>query len=123
MLRSIIILALSLSSCLIAAGQIQVSDPNPVVHKLSLSNVYSVSPAEQQRIVGVVLNGIGTVFHQKDSEFFDEIAERIRFEFQTLGYFKVFVNKPLVKAIGKDGEREVVDVDVRVDEGAQYRLK
>lgn len=123
MLRIISVLALLLSVCLVAPGQIDVSNPNPVVHKLRLNNVRAVSGKEQQRIVREVLSGVGTGFHEKDSDFFDEIAQRIRFEFQSLGYFKVFVEDPVVKVIGKDGERKVVDVNVSVDEGQQYRLK
>ena len=123
MLRILSVLALLLSVCLVAPGQIDVSNPNPVVHKLRLNNVRAVSQKEQQRIVREVLSGVGTGFHRKDSDFFDEIAERIRFEFQSLGYFKVFVEDPVVKVVGKDGERKVVDVNVSVDEAQQYRLK
>lgn len=123
MLRTIFILALLLSLCLVVAGQIRVSDPNPIIHKLSLSNVHAITPAEQQRIARDVLKGTASGFHQNESEFFDEIAERIRREFQSLGYFKVLVNQPLVRVLGKNGERKIVDVDINVNEGEQYWLK
>lgn len=123
MLRTIFILALLLSWRLVVAGQIQVADPNPIVRKLSLSNVHALSPREQQRIANEILKGNGTGFHQNNSEFFDQIAERIRFEFQSLGYFKVLVKQPVVKMVGKSGGQKIVDVDVTVYEGKQYRLK
>jgi len=123
MLRTIFVLSLPFSLCLSVAGQIHVSDTNPIIHKLSLSNVHAITPAEQQRIARDVLRGTANGFHQNESEFFDEIAERIRWEFQSLGYFKVLVNQPVVRVLGKNGERKIVDVDVSVNEGEQYRLK
>lgn len=123
MLRAIFIVALALSSCLVASGQTAVSEQNPVVHTLSLTNVHSLSPAEQQRLVRELLNQVGAKVHRTNSEFFSEIAERIRFEFQRLGYFKVVVKEPAITVIGKDGDREIVDVDIIVDEGNQYWLK
>ena len=123
MTRSILIIASFLSFSFVLAGQIQVSEANPVVRKLTLSNVHAVTQPEQQRIVQHILNQIGTQSHGNKSDFFNEIAERIRFDFQRIGYFKVLVEDPVVKVIGNEANREIVDIDVRVEEGKQYHLK
>lgn len=123
MLRSLVLLGCLISAGIVGHGETQVSHPNPVIHTITLTNVRAVSPSEQQRIIREVLNQVETSVYSRDSEFFDEIAERIRFEFQRIGYFKVLVTDPVAKVIGKDGEREIVDVDVRIDEGELYRLK
>lgn len=123
MLRSILIIASFLSSSFVLSGQIQVSEPNPVVRKLTLSNVHAVTQPEQQRIVRDVLHQIGTQSYANKSDFFDEIANRIRAEFQNRGYFKVLVEDPVVKVLSRRGAHEIVDVDLMVQEGEQYRLK
>jgi Surface antigen variable number repeat len=127
MLRSFVLLGCLVCASIVGRGQTEVSHPLPVIHTLTLSNVRAIAPSEQQRIVRDVLHQVEPAVHGKDNEFFNEIAERIRFEFQRIGYFKVFVTDPvvkaMVKAIGKDGEREIVDVDIRIVEGEQYRLK
>jgi len=123
MLRSIFLVALFLSSCLLTVGQEQPSTASPLVHSLNLNTVHALSTAEQRRIVQDILNQVGTRRYRDDREFFDEIAERVRFEFQTLGYFKVFVKEPAITVIRRDDDRKVVDIDIHVNEGDQYRLK
>jgi len=123
MLRSFVLLGCLVCASIVGRGQTEVSHPLPVIHTVTLSNVRAIAPSEQQRIVRDVLHQVEPAVHGKKSEFFDEIAERLRFEFQRIGYFKVLVTDPVVKSIGKDGEREIVDVDIRIVEGEQYRLK
>jgi len=123
MLRSFVLLGCLISVGIVGLGQAQVSHPNPLIHTLTLSHVHALSPSEQDRLIRDVLHQVEPAVHGKKSEFFDEIAERLRFEFQRIGYFKVLVTDPVVKSIGKDGEREIVDVDIRIVEGEQYRLK
>jgi outer membrane protein insertion porin family len=65
-----------------------------------------------------------------DASKLDEDAERVRFFYQTKGYFKVLVDDPKTKIrdtkpgfpyLGKHGGK-VVDITVPIEEGAQYRL-
>ena len=123
MLRPICVIGLIVSCFLMAAGQDETPQTDSIVHNITLSNVRAISTVEQQRILRDVLSQVKTRIPDKNQTYFDAIAERIRYEFQTVGYFKVFVKDPVVKVIGKDGEREIVDIDISVDEGEQYRLK
>lgn len=65
-----------------------------------------------------------------DASKLDEDAERVRFFYQTKGYFKVLVDDPKTKIrdtkpgfpyIGRHGGK-VVDITVPIDEGDRYRL-
>lgn len=68
--------------------------------------------------------------HTFDASKLDEDAERVRFLYQTKGYFKVLVDDPKTKIrdtkpgfpyIGRHGGK-VVDITVPVQEGDRYRL-
>ena len=110
-----------LLSFLPSALQAQTTEPEIVVRQLTLSNVRQLSAEEQQRIVQDIQNHPQADY--RDRSYLDEAWERVRFEFQRRGYFKVTVDDPTMTIIEKDGPRETVDLDFRVTEGEKYRLK
>jgi len=68
-----------------------------------------------------------------DATKLSEDAERVRYEYQTLGYYKAVVQDPKTQIHDKTGvtwylpfkpkHGKVVDITVPVEEGARYRLK
>jgi len=52
----------------------------------------------------------------------EELWPRILMAFRDLGYFKALVDEPKVSIVGQTEGTKDVDVSVKVDEGAQYRL-
>jgi beta-lactamase regulating signal transducer with metallopeptidase domain len=57
-------------------------------------------------------------------ELVEAVAQRgVRSDFQSRGYFKVLVQDPTSKSLGKTGGKQRILVVVPVTEGAQYRLK
>src|ERR1019366_8352701 len=68
-----------------------------------------------------------------DSTKLEEDAERVRYEYQTQGYFKAIVGDPKTKIRDVSGVRwympwkssqgKVVDITMPVEEGERYRLK
>ena len=110
-----------LLSFLPSALQAQTTEPEIVVRQLTLSNVHQLSAEQQQRIVQDIQNHPQADY--RDRSYLDEAWERVRFEFQRRGYVKVTVDDPTMTIIEKDGSRETVDLDFRVTEGDQYRLK
>jgi len=68
-----------------------------------------------------------------DSTKLEEDAERVRFEYQTQGYFKAIVNDPKTKIrdVGgirwympwKSSQGKVVDITMPIEEGERYKLK
>lgn len=61
--------------------------------------------------------------HTYKSTNLDEIASRVRYALQRQGYFKVVVNDPEITVVSGTTDPEIVDVRVKADEGAIYRLK
>ena len=51
-----------------------------------------------------------------------ELQSRIQMGFRDLGYFKALVDEPKISSVGQTQGTKDVDVSVKVDEGAQYRL-
>ena len=52
----------------------------------------------------------------------EELGERIRAALRSLGYFEAAADDPKMSLVASDHRRKIVDVRVRVTEGAQYRL-
>jgi outer membrane protein assembly factor BamA len=52
----------------------------------------------------------------------DELQPRIERAFRNLGYFKARVDEPKISVTGQRQRTEDVDVSVKVDQGARYRL-
>ncbi|HWW22939.1 MAG TPA: POTRA domain-containing protein [Edaphobacter sp.] len=52
-----------------------------------------------------------------------EIGVRIETALKNLGYFKAVVNEPTVSFITQQAGRKIADVTVKVNQGAQYRLR
>jgi hypothetical protein len=52
-----------------------------------------------------------------------EIGVRIEITLKNLGYFKAVVDGPRVSLIAQQDGRKIADVTVRVNQGAQYRLR
>ena len=112
--------ALTLAAILLlvsSAAQAFSADRQVSIRKFTLTGVQMVSPADQRRLIQDIKS------REYDSNNLDEIAERVRFAFQKLGYFKVSVQAPNVTAVRPDGSKQIVDVNVTVSEGERYRLK
>ena len=52
----------------------------------------------------------------------EELGERVRQAFRNLGYFKAVVNEPRASFVASDHGKRIVDIRVRAQAGAQYRL-
>ena len=94
-----------------------VADRQVIIRRLTLTGGQMVSATDQRRLIQEIKS------REYDSNDLNEIAERVRFAFQKLGYFKVSVQAPSVTALQPDGSRQIVDVNVTVSEGERYRLK
>lgn len=93
------------------------ADRQVIIRRLTLTGVQMVSATDERRLIQEIKS------REYDSNDLNEIAERVRFAFQKLGYFKVSVQAPNVTAVRADGSRQIVDVNVTVSEGERYRLK
>lgn len=121
MVRSVVIIGWLLSSLSPATIQAQTVERETVIRNLTLGGVRELSAAEQQRILHDVQNQTRT--HVRDSTYIEEIAERVRFEFQRRGYLNVLVEDPRIVVVAKSGLREIVDINIDVTAVDQYRLK
>jgi outer membrane protein insertion porin family len=100
-----------------AAVMVGADESSAVVGKLTLNHTGTASTDTQDFVVQQVKS------HEYKSANLEEIAERVRFAFQQVGYFKVIVHDPVFTVVNKEAHPEVVDVNVNVDEGQIYRLK
>lgn len=123
MLRKSVAVGCFLSLLAIAAAQTHLPGTNQSIRDIILEGVTAIPAAEQQRIVEGVLNQIRAGIHDNGKSYIDQIAERIRFEFQNRGYFKVLVDDPFIKVVANNSGQEIVDLVISLDEGDQYRLK
>lgn len=89
-----------------------------VVRRVVLKGVQKLPIADQHRIIRDIQQ------HTHSKSDIDEVAERVRFGFQRDGFFRVFVQQdPDVKMVARNGNQEIVDLMMDVEEGEQYRLK
>jgi hypothetical protein len=86
-----------------------------VVTDFTITGTRTLSASQLAEITG---DFIGSCFND-DSE---EMAERVRAEFQNEGYFRADVKHVTVKASDPLGNPKPVLVEADVDEGLQYRL-
>lgn len=86
-----------------------------VVTDFTITGTRTLSASELAEITG---DFVGSCFND-DSE---EMAERVRAEFQNEGYFRADVKHVLVKASDPLGNPKPVLMEAEVDEGLQYRL-
>lgn len=106
----------------IPPGVIQLQDElrtrpvNVVIREVHFVNMGSTS-ADEQRQVADSLIGLCYPENKKD-----EIEERIRYEFQRYGFFKVRTSAVTIEA-RDSANPPTVSVIVRVEEGERYRLK
>jgi len=82
------------------------------VHRLSIE-ANSLSSDDRERITNSLERRICLQ---------EELQSRIQMGFRDLGYFKALVYEPKVSPVGQTQGTKDVDVSVKVDEGAQYRL-
>lgn len=88
-----------------------------VVGKLTLTHSGNLS-AENEKLIQQEIKS-----HQYKSNAATEIAERVRYVYQRLGYFKVFVHDPVITVVSASTQPQTVEVTVDVDQGEIYRLK
>jgi outer membrane protein assembly factor BamA len=88
-----------------------------VVRNFTLVPSDKLSPESEQFVVQQIKS------HDYKSTNPDEIAERVRYGFQRLGYFKVVAHDPVLTVVSRDNGSEVADVSVKVDVGQIYRLQ
>jgi outer membrane protein assembly factor BamA len=88
-----------------------------VVRNFTLVPSDKLSPEGEQFVVQEIKS------HNYKSTNPNEIAERVRYGFQRLGYFKVVAHDPALTVVSRDNGSEVADVSVKVDVGQIYRLK
>jgi outer membrane protein assembly factor BamA len=100
-----------------AAVMVSADESATVVGKLTINHTGNASTETQDFVVQQVKS------REYKSANLVEIAERVRFAFQQVGYFKVIVHDPVFTVVNKEAHPEVVDVNVTVDEGQIYRLK
>src|SRR4051794_3319251 len=100
-----------------AAVLVSADESAVAVGKLTINHAGNASAETQDFVVQQVKS------HEYKSANLVEIAERVRFAFQQVGYFKVVVHDPVFTVVDKGAHPEVVDVSVSVDEGQIYRLK
>ena len=103
------------STC--AVAQTDTPQPQILVRSLTLGIAPTVIPLqEQQRIIHE-----GQV-HQHASTNVEDIAQRVQYGFQTLGFFKAHAYAPEVKVVSETSQQEIIDVAFSVDPGDRYRL-
>ena len=72
---------------------------------------------DQQQIIEAVKS------HTYRPDSLNEIAQRVRYGFQSRGYFKVVVSEPSIALLGRGAADEEANVTVSVTEGEKYQLE
>lgn len=112
---SLFLCILLISAC--AVAQADKPQPEVVVRTLTLGvSPTVVSLDEQQQII----QDIQSCKYASDKV--DEFAERVRYGFQTLGFFKARAEGPAVKLVSQTPQQEIIDLAFSVDPGDRYRL-
>lgn len=88
-----------------------------VVRRVVLEGVKKLPVAERQRIIRDIQQ------HVSSNGDLDAVVERVRFDFQRDGFFRVFVADPGLKVVARSRSQETIDIAMEVEEGEQYRLK
>jgi outer membrane protein assembly factor BamA len=116
----IAVLSFFLLGCLaLQANSADVTSTNdqPIIIKTLKIDSGKLSEREKQFVVHDIESG-----QYKLTEL-EAVAERARFALQRLGYFKVLVNDPVVRIVGRERDRKIVTLVLTVQEGELYRLK
>ena len=74
-------------------------------------------------VPGADLRAIVQDLDKTPSHDLDELAERVRFVFQKHGYFKVFVEDPVMPTTKQIDNKKSIPVSLFVTAGQQYRLR
>jgi hypothetical protein len=112
---NLLVYILFLSTC--ALAQTDTPQPQIIVRTLTLGISTTVVPLdEQQRIIHEVQ------FHEYAPKAVEEIAQRVQYGFQTLGFFKARADTPAVKVVSETSQQEIIDVAFSVAPGDRFRL-
>ncbi len=100
-----------------AVAQKATPQPEIKVRTLTLGISPTVVPLdEQQQIIHEVQ------VHEYEPKTVEEIAHRVQYGFQTLGFFEARAGAPVVKVVSETPQQEIIDVAFSVNPGDRFRL-